>query len=95
MLTLVERETVTYTCPECRRRITVLADEYGDHGCACGWEPNTLADDVWEYVRDCVHDGDKPDSLTFSLIYLQHGGVPGRRIDELIAKELAKYEQRN
>lgn len=35
----MEREIATYTCPECRRRLTVLADEYGDHGCPCGWEP--------------------------------------------------------
>lgn len=87
----MERETATYRCPECRRQIRTLADEYGEHGCICGWEPDGLANDVWEYVRDCVRDGNKPDSLTFSLIYLQHGGVPGRKIDKLITKELAKY----
>lgn len=32
-------ESATYTCPKCRRKIRVLADEYGDHGCVCGWEP--------------------------------------------------------
>lgn len=35
-----EAETATYTCPSCRRRIRVLADEYGDHGCPCGWNPD-------------------------------------------------------
>ncbi|CAM2953964.1 hypothetical protein PASE110613_09335 [Paenibacillus sediminis] len=36
----MERETTTYTCPQCRRQSRVLADEYGDHGCPCGWEPD-------------------------------------------------------
>lgn len=39
----MERETATYTCPQCRRQIRTLADEAGDHGCSCGWEPNKLA----------------------------------------------------
>ena len=29
----------TYRCPKCRRQIRTLADEAGDHGCPCGWEP--------------------------------------------------------
>ncbi|MEK4360860.1 hypothetical protein NYE48_28025 [Paenibacillus sp. FSL M7-1455] len=33
------RETATYTCPQCRRQIRVLADEIGDHPCSCGWDP--------------------------------------------------------
>lgn len=36
----MERETTTFTCPQCRRRSTALADEYGDHGCSCGWDPD-------------------------------------------------------
>lgn len=32
------RETTTVNCPQCLRQIRVLADEYGDHGCACGWD---------------------------------------------------------
>lgn len=32
-------EIATLTCPQCHRHIRVLADEYGDHGCACGWGP--------------------------------------------------------
>ncbi|WP_010495022.1 hypothetical protein [Paenibacillus elgii] len=35
--TMPAREVATYTCPACRRKIRVLADEYGDHGCICGW----------------------------------------------------------
>lgn len=30
----------TCTCPRCRRRFAVLADEYGEHPCpGCGYEP--------------------------------------------------------
>jgi hypothetical protein len=36
------RGYATYTCPECGRKIRTLADEYGDHGCICGWEPSNL-----------------------------------------------------
>lgn len=36
----MERETATYTCPRCRRRNACLADELGDHGCGCGWNPD-------------------------------------------------------
>lgn len=54
----MERETATYTCPECQRRITVLADEYGDHGCICGWEPDEdIEDDDDDYEWD---DGSLP-----------------------------------
>jgi len=36
----MRRESATYTCLNCRARIRVLADEYGDHPCGnCGWEP--------------------------------------------------------
>lgn len=36
----MERESASYTCPNCRNRIITLADEYGDHPCGrCGWEP--------------------------------------------------------
>ncbi|WP_280523066.1 hypothetical protein [Paenibacillus campinasensis] len=30
---------MTYQCPKCRCDIRTLDDEYGDHGCPCGWEP--------------------------------------------------------
>jgi hypothetical protein len=30
---------MTYQCPQCRRQIRTLDDEYGDHGCPCGWGP--------------------------------------------------------
>lgn len=33
------REYSTYRCPRCGRQIRVLADEYGDHPCICGWAP--------------------------------------------------------
>ncbi|MFD1270659.1 hypothetical protein ACFQ3Y_24930 [Paenibacillus motobuensis] len=90
----MDRETATFTCPKCRRRHTVLADEYEDHGCVCGWEPRTLDDDVREYVECCVDGDDIPDALDFSMSwYPQHRHVPGQEIAELIAKELAKYEQ--
>lgn len=42
------RETTTYRCPQCRRRIAVLADEYGDHGCICGWEPGNDEEEAQE-----------------------------------------------
>ncbi|WP_178023054.1 hypothetical protein [uncultured Paenibacillus sp.] len=48
MLTHDKREIATYTCPRCRRRLTVLADEYGDHGCSCGWEPYADEDEEEE-----------------------------------------------
>jgi len=35
----MDRETSSYTCPSCRKTIRVLADEYGDHDCSCGWNP--------------------------------------------------------
>lgn len=34
-----EREIATQTCPKCGRRQNVLADEVGEHGCPCGWNP--------------------------------------------------------
>lgn len=37
--TRCEYETVTYTCPQCRRKVRVLADEYGQQPCSCGWAP--------------------------------------------------------
>jgi|GEM_PF-3132313 len=90
----MERETAAYTCPQCRRQLRTLADEYGDHGCICGWEPRTLADDVREYVERCVDGRDIPDAFDFSMIwYPRHKSVPGRKIHELIAKEMAKYER--
>ncbi|RCX22907.1 hypothetical protein DFP94_101496 [Fontibacillus phaseoli] len=96
MLTPGERKTATYTCSECRRQIRTLADEYGDHGCICGWGPNARADDVRKYVKRCVDNGVAPDAFAFALTYeWAYYGAPGREIDELIAKELAKYEQRN
>jgi DNA-directed RNA polymerase subunit RPC12/RpoP len=36
----MERETASYKCPNCRRTIIVLADEYADHPCSCGWDPD-------------------------------------------------------
>jgi hypothetical protein len=35
----MEREVATYTCPQCHRVNRCLADEYGDHGCICGYSP--------------------------------------------------------
>jgi hypothetical protein len=42
---------MTYQCPQCHRQIRTLDDEYGDHGCPCGWEPwsgNKIAVDLGE-----------------------------------------------
>jgi len=57
--TRCEYETATYTCPKCRTRIQVLADEYGDHPCGrCGWEPyndeeESEDDDWFDDTYDC------------------------------------------
>lgn len=86
---MTARETATYTCPQCRRRIVVLADEYGDYGCACGWEPYALDADIRDYVEYCVDRETMPDAFSFSsLLYPRYKDVPGRVIDELITKEL-------
>lgn len=37
--TMPARGYATYRCPNCGRQIRTLDDEYGDHGCICGWEP--------------------------------------------------------
>lgn len=37
--TMPARGYATYHCPRCGRQIRTLDDEYGDHGCICGWEP--------------------------------------------------------
>lgn len=34
------RGYATYRCPCCHRQIRTLDDEYGDHGCVCGWDPD-------------------------------------------------------
>ncbi|MDR9852942.1 hypothetical protein RJP21_04925 [Paenibacillus sp. VCA1] len=58
-------ETATYTCPQCRRQICVLADEYGDHPCSCGWDPDyenegdgeDMETNVIEKLRELIGDG--------------------------------------
>lgn len=92
--TMPARGYASYRCLCCGRLIRTIADEYGDHGCICGWEPRTLADDVREYVERCIEGGDIPDAFDFAAVwYPRHKNVPGRKINELIAKELAKYDR--
>lgn len=56
----------------------------------------TLAGDIRAYVGYCAANGYVPDAFSFaSLSYPHHKHVSGREIDELLAKELAKNEQRN
>lgn len=43
---------MTYQCPQCRRDIRTLDDEYGDHGCPCGWEPYEEADSLAEHENE-------------------------------------------
>lgn len=43
--TMPARGYATYHCPRCGRQIRTLDDEYGDHGCICGWEPYTDEDE--------------------------------------------------
>ena len=50
------RGYATYTCPECGRKIRTLADEYGDHGCICGWEPSNLRVDIIDENEEEVED---------------------------------------
>jgi hypothetical protein len=84
-----DRESVTYTCPKCRRRIRTLADEAGDHGCQCGWMPvdtRQLRADIREYVK-----GGGWDAFSFSLLTSpRYDGVPGHEIQRIIDEEKTK-----
>lgn len=78
----MERETATFTCPKCRRQSRVLADEYGDHGCPCGWDPaeERLREDIRRYVKRGGWD-----AFSFSLLASPlYGDVPGRVIQRII-----------
>lgn len=92
------RESSTYTCPSCRRQIRTLADEYGDYGCICGWQPQAYGDselerDIEAYVEWCRGNGFVADAFAFALSYQRkYGRVPGRVIDELITKEMVQSE---
>lgn len=44
----MDRETTTYKCPQCRRQIRTLAEEHGEHGCSCGWEPESKYEEADE-----------------------------------------------
>lgn len=85
---MTNRETATYTCPECRYQIRTLADEYGDHACPrCGWEPYSERD-LRADVRKYVVDGGR-DAISFSFEYSpKYDRVPGREIQRMIDKEL-------
>ena len=49
----MERETATWTCPNCRIRNRTLADEAGDHPCGrCGWEPYAEREAEDEFVNE-------------------------------------------
>ncbi|GGF88192.1 hypothetical protein [Paenibacillus abyssi] len=95
----MNRETATYRCPQCRRQHRVLADEYGDHGCICGWEPYASAiealdpEDVRDYVDYCRDINVKPDAFAFSTLHRRkYGGVPGREIQRLLDEEYTKED---
>lgn len=89
----------SYKCPKCGRLIRTLADEAGDHGCSCGYDPEAerefydgLRTTIGCYVEECVERGSIPDAFAFAIAYQrEYGRVPGEIIERMINEEVARY----
>ncbi|NGM81240.1 hypothetical protein G5B47_02305 [Paenibacillus sp. 7124] len=101
------RGYATYRCPLCGRQIRTLEDEYGDHGCACGWLPHKDEDDyadllanIRTFVSRGIDNGDlppEPDEAAmdfcaeYRVDYAEHGALVERIINEEVRKYGRKY----